>query len=199
MKNARCGLGWLAGLLLVFLATAAQAQQKPSILLYDGKMASGAYLQVNGELKDLGTASFDDRAASIFVVHGTWQLCSRRNFEGDCRTFGRGLHDLGTALTDKLSSLRPLAASGGDTGEESGAVLVFLDRNGGGKSLRTTTNISSLANHAGFVDSISSIAIFKGNWEFCTKPSYKGTCVTLGPGVYNLENMNNAIDSLRRK
>jgi len=199
MVRVRCGSGWLAGLLVVLLAASAQAQQKPSILLYDGTSASGAYVQVDGEIKDMDNTGFEDRASSIFVVRGSWQLCTRSNFEGDCKTFGQGLHELGT-LSNKVSSLRPVTGdSGGQTGQEAGVVLLYLDHNGGGKSLRTTTNISNLANHAGFADAISSIAIFKGTWEFCNKTSYKGTCITLGPGVYNLQNMNNAIDSLRRK
>jgi hypothetical protein len=199
MKLVRCGSGWLAGLLAVLLATGAQAQSKPSILLYDGSSASGAYVQVEGEVKNLSDTGFDNRSSSVFVVRGSWQLCTNANFQGDCKTLGQGLHELGT-LADKVSSLRPVdSTSGGSTGEDLNAVVVFLERGGGGKSLRTTTNIPSLASHAGFADAISSIAIFKGNWEFCNKASYKGTCITLGPGVYNLENLNDAIDSLRKR
>jgi hypothetical protein len=194
----RCGSGWLAGLLVALLATGAEAQSKPSILLYDGASASGAYVQVEGEVKNLADTGFDNRSSSVFVVRGSWQLCPNANFQGDCKTFGQGLHELGS-LADKVSSLRPVDTSGGQTGDDPAAVVVFLERSGGGKSLRTTTNIPSLANHAGFADAISSIAIFKGRWEFCSKTSYKGTCITLGPGVYNLENLNNAIDSLRKK
>lgn len=188
---------WLVGVLLLLAAASAQAQQKPSVLLYDGNNASGAYIQVEGDVKSLANTGFDDRASSIFVVRGNWQLCTRTNYEGDCKSFGQGLHELGT-LSDKVSSLRPVETSSG-TADDAHAVVLFLDRNGGGKSLRTTANISNLSNHAGFADAVSSIAIFRGTWEFCNKTSYKGTCITLGPGVYNLDNMNDSIDSLRRK
>src|SRR5688572_16850678 len=51
----------------------------------------------------------------------------------------------------------------------------------------------------GFYDSISSIQVHRGQWQFCTQPNFGGDCATLGPGSYASlnERLNHRIESVR--
>lgn len=53
--------------------------------------------------------SFDgigDRAASIVIHSGTWELCSEPRFQGRCRTFEPGRYATLGRLEDRIASLR---------------------------------------------------------------------------------------------
>ena len=51
----------------------------------------------------------------------------------------------------------------------------------------------------GFYDSVGSIVVQSGRWEFCTQPEFRGDCVTLGPGRYASldQRLTNRIESVR--
>jgi len=192
------GLRWaglVAGALLGFALPAAAAEttsSSGSIIVYENTNAGGAHKTYQAATPNLASSDFNDRISSVFVVSGSWQLCTDKDYKGKCVTLGQGLHNLDASTKKLVSSLRPAAS-------QNSAAIVFLDKDGGGKSMRVTGEIRKLADFPGFSSSISSIAVFKGNWEFCRKNDYKGDCITLGPGVYNLTNFNDVIDSLRPK
>ena len=51
----------------------------------------------------------------------------------------------------------------------------------------------------GFNDRATSLIIREGRWEFCEHADFRGECVVLGPGRYDmLDRMNNRISSMRR-
>lgn len=172
---------------------AAQAAEKPTAILFKDIDGKGSSVQIDSEITDLGSKNFNDVASSIFVVSGKFEVCKDFNFKGACQTYGQGLHNLGS-LSDAATSIRPVGAAA-DSGN--GVILLFTDKDGNGKVVRLTNSVKNLSDYAGFNDTVSSIAIFKGTWKVCKSKDYGGSCTNLGPGVYNLESFDNAISSLR--
>lgn len=172
------------------LSAATAAEKKPMAVLFKDANGKGASLMVDGTIRDLG--SFNDKASSIMVVSGRFEVCEDAAFRGTCLTFGQGLHSLGK-LSDRASSIRPVGA--GSAG--AGSIVVFTEKNGGGKSLRLTSQVANLSDYSGFNDQVSSVAIFSGTWKLCRSKNYGGGCTKLKPGVYNLDSYDNSVSSLQ--
>jgi len=85
-------------------ATAAQAQ----IILYEHEDFKGRSIRGTDVVKNLRDSGFNDKASSIKVLTGTWEVCSDANFGGDCAVLEPGqywsLRDMG--MNDRLSSMR---------------------------------------------------------------------------------------------
>ncbi len=176
-------------------SSALAAESTPTAILFKDIDGRGSSVQITAAVTDLGSLNFNDTASSIFVVSGKFEVCKDFNFKGSCQTYGQGLHNLGS-LSDAATSIRPTGASaGGDSG--SGVILLFTDKDGNGKVVRLTSSVKNLSDYAGFNDTVSSVAIFKGSWKLCKSKDYGGSCTTLTSGVYNLESFDNSISSLR--
>jgi hypothetical protein len=69
-------------------------------------------------VQDLGNVGFNDRASSMVVRNGRWQVCSDADFRGKCVTLDPGeypsLRSMG--LNDRLSSVRELGQGQGQGG-----------------------------------------------------------------------------------
>ncbi len=91
--------------------TLGPAPTLPRVVLYEGRDFGGRSIALEGsEARDLERLNFDDRVASMRVESGRWLLCSRANFEGQCRTFGPGEYPrLGSDLDRRVASARPVA------------------------------------------------------------------------------------------
>jgi len=67
-----------------------------------------------------------------------------------------------------------------------------------GPQVEVSQDVRSL-NDVGFNDRATSLIIREGRWEFCEHADFRGECVVLGPGRYDvLDRMNNRISSMRR-
>jgi uncharacterized protein YcfJ len=91
----------------VTLALATQAMA--SITLYEGEGFRGRAVTLDRAVGDLDRMRFDNRAGSIIVDRGRWEVCERERFEGRCALLRRGHYDsLRTAGLDwRISSIRP--------------------------------------------------------------------------------------------
>ena len=58
-----------------------------------------------GDFRDFG---FNDRASSLVVRSGTWELCEHRNFQGRCAVFQRGEYPDLRRFNNNFSSAREL-------------------------------------------------------------------------------------------
>jgi hypothetical protein len=61
-----------------------------TIQLFGRPGFAAASLVLEGDAASLARSDFDDRASSIVVTRGTWELCSEPDFRGDCRTYPPG-------------------------------------------------------------------------------------------------------------
>ncbi len=82
----------------------------PRVVLYEYRDFGGRSLTIEGnEARNLDRMQFGDRAASMRVEAGSWMLCSRAYFEGQCRTFGPGEYPrLSPDLDRRVASARPI-------------------------------------------------------------------------------------------
>jgi uncharacterized protein YcfJ len=88
------------------VATAAGAQ----VTLYSHEDFHGRQFTVNGRVRNLDHAGFNDRASSAVVNGGEWQVCEDARFNGHCVILRPGeyptLDRMG--LSNEISSVRPV-------------------------------------------------------------------------------------------
>ncbi|CAG0957898.1 hypothetical protein BURK1_00553 [Burkholderiales bacterium] len=177
--------------------------------LYEGFNFGGASFGVEGDVPNLGRTNFNDRARSLVVQGGSWQLCRDDDYRGGCQTFGPGQHGNLGFLAGEVSSIRPLGgvagpgAGGGDWqsgwGSRSRVVLYEGANLAGRRHVLTEDIVPNFANQ-GFNDRASSLRVERGYWMFCSEADFRGTCRTFGPGDYPTlpTGLNNRISSGRR-
>jgi hypothetical protein len=79
-----------------------------SVELFGREGFNGRSIKVEENIPDLYTRRFDGQASSLIVHSGTWELCSRQDFEGRCRTFGPGEYPRLAGLDDRVTSVRQI-------------------------------------------------------------------------------------------
>jgi len=84
------------------------AHAAAQITLYPQEGWRGRPLAVTKSITDMRRAGFDDRASSVVVDGGRWEVCEHPNFRGDCRILRRGSYDSlrSMGLNDSISSIR---------------------------------------------------------------------------------------------
>jgi hypothetical protein len=206
------------------LATFAQAAFAGEITLFTDNDFRGARVTVNRDAYNLADIGFNDRASSLIVRSGVWQLCEHKDFGGYCAEFGPGEYRELPRFNDSISSAREISRGGrgydrddrrggpgwrgerderrGDWRDERGprgeAVQLFSGQGFEGATVGLSGDVRGL-NEVGFNDRAGSIVINEGRWEFCEHGDFRGQCIVLGPGRYPyLEGMNNRISSMRR-
>jgi hypothetical protein len=90
----------------IVLATQAGAQVK----MFSERGFNGHQFDVNGPMRNLDRTGFNDKAESLIVEHGRWQVCENAYFQGRCVTLQPGQYgSLGRmGLKDRISSIRPI-------------------------------------------------------------------------------------------
>lgn len=68
---------------------------------YDGR----AY-EVRGDMPDLDQAGFNDRASSIKILRGAWEVCEDAYYRGRCTVIDRDQGVLPRDWNDRISSIR---------------------------------------------------------------------------------------------
>jgi hypothetical protein len=76
------------------------------IELFENARFEGRRVSFQGEVRSLRAADFNDRASSMVIYEGQWQLCEHDNFGGQCVVYGPGRYDNLGPMNDKPSSLR---------------------------------------------------------------------------------------------
>lgn len=106
----------------LLLATQAAAQ----VTLYEAEGFRGRAFSSSQELRDLRRTGFDDRASSIVVDRGRWEVCDGSGFSGRCAVLRRGGYDSlrEAGLQNNISSLRPLPPRGRHGNELAPPMLV---------------------------------------------------------------------------
>jgi len=102
MKTMQC----LTGLLALGAATSALAQ----ITFYQDDGFRGPTFFTAAPVEDLRRHGFNDRASSVIVESGLWQVCENARYGGRCVVLQRGNYDSLSrmGLNDRLSSTRPI-------------------------------------------------------------------------------------------
>jgi uncharacterized protein YcfJ len=82
------------------------------ITFYEDDGFRGRAFTINKPVRNFNSVGFNDRASSVVVQSGRWEVCENSNFGGSCVVLRPGsyasLGDMG--LNDQLSSVRPADA-----------------------------------------------------------------------------------------
>jgi hypothetical protein len=78
------------------------------LVLFSERGFSGRSFPLDGEIRDLSRAGFNDRARSIRVNGGRWEVCSEANFRGRCEVIDGDAPSLPSSLAGRVSSVRPV-------------------------------------------------------------------------------------------
>ncbi|MFO1415615.1 MAG: beta/gamma crystallin-related protein [Burkholderiales bacterium] len=198
----------LLGALLAAGATVAAAQE---IVLYQNENFNGPRYSANSSVQDLARVGFNDRASSVTIRGGSWQLCTDAYFRGQCTTLSPGDYpSLGAmGINNQVSSLREIGWSGGGGGggnrpgnggggwSGSGSITLYESPGLTGRSYTLNGNQSNFGG-TGFNDRASSAMVSSGTWQLCSDADYGGSCNVFGPGRYdNLFGVTGRVSSAR--
>lgn len=79
----------------------------PTLTLFLEPGFRGRSYQTQREVRNLVDVGFNDMAASIRVTGGRWQVCTDKNFRGQCLIITRDMNQLATNFAGQISSIRP--------------------------------------------------------------------------------------------
>ena len=194
-------------LVLVVALCALSGAASAQLTLFEHDNYGGARYDVRGAVDNLANSGFNDKASSVRIRAGTWQICDDAYFRGRCVTLQPGDYpSLGQfGMNDKVSSARELGGygpppqQGGNWGGGARAILYSAPNFEGRNFVIDSNVVRDLAN-TGFNDRASSMRIEQGYWMFCSDANFEGRCMTFGPGEYpNLPGqLANRISSGRR-
>jgi hypothetical protein len=155
------------------------------IILYEGEGFSGRRMVLRDALPNFDNTPFNDRAASIVVREGFWEVCTDAYFRGRCVRFGPGDYpDLSGGLTRSISSAREIQgpAHAGPVGEA--RIELFERRNFGGSSIALSSGVYDFE-RIGFNDTAESAIVSGGVWRLCEDAGMRGSCQDFSPGRYS--------------
>ncbi|MEB0135956.1 beta/gamma crystallin-related protein [Actimicrobium sp. CCC2.4] len=176
-----------------------QQDDSASVVLFSEEGLRGRSLPVAGDVGTLVDAGFNDAAASMVIRRGVWELCSDRDFRGQCRILGPGEYRrLEPALYRSITSMRIAQRDVPGAYVQRGSVELYTAPDFGGNRYVLNQDLDNFSN-GGFNDRIASFAITGGQWEMCVDAGFRGRCVVFGPGRYaNLGQLSNQLSSMRR-
>jgi len=191
-------------------ATAALAGE---IILYEQPGFQGRRMTLRGTTSDLDRTQFNDRAESVVVRDGVWEVCTDARFGGRCVRLQPGEYpNLQGDLNHRISSAREVAQSApppqpsygqGYNPPPSGGparAVLYEGPDFRGRSFEITRDVVRNLDRTNFNDRAASLRVYGGYWIFCSDANFEGDCRTFGPGDYpGLQaDLNRRISSGRR-
>jgi uncharacterized protein YcfJ len=103
------------------------SQAMASITFYEGENFRGRAVTADGAVPNLRRLDFNNRAGSVVVDRGRWEVCERPRFEGRCALLRRGNYDSlrATGLEWDISSVRPAGNRRYDQEPQASAAPVY--------------------------------------------------------------------------
>jgi Beta/Gamma crystallin len=178
------------------------------IVLYDQPNFAGRSIRIDGPVESL--EQFNDRARSMIIYDGEWELCEHDRLRGNCMVFREGRHANLGPLSGDVSSVRPLSvvappAPGPGHGQIAGwgrgaRAVLYEGPEFRGRSIVINEDVVDNLHGSGFNDRASSLRIERGYWVFCSDANFRGECRTFSPGDYARlpSGLNDRVSSGRR-
>jgi hypothetical protein len=165
------------------------------IALYSDENFRGQVEAYEAPQASLG--SFNDRARSVRVFSGRWELCEDASYR-KCRTIDRDLANLSAlGLSRRVSSVRPVNSGIVPPGYAvpRGVLVIYDDDRYRGGSVRLDAPESAVGSAGSRARSLR----VTGAWQICSGRNFTGRCVTVDGDVPNLSSigMANRIVSAR--
>lgn len=106
------------------------SQAMAAITFYEGEGFRGRAVTTDHAVPNMREIRFNDRAGSIIVDGGRWEVCEHANFQGRCALLRRGNYDSlrNTGLEWQVSSVRPAGQRRYDLEPQASAAPVYQYR-----------------------------------------------------------------------
>lgn len=103
-------MNWKLESALGFFALALATQAFAQITFYEAEGFRGRAFTTGKQIGDFSRMGFNDRASSVVVDRGRWEVCEHARFGGNCVVLRPGSYDslAGLGLDDRISSVRPV-------------------------------------------------------------------------------------------
>jgi Beta/Gamma crystallin len=185
-----------AATLATFTAASVYAGE---ITLFEEDNFRGDSLRITSEVVSLDGTSMNDKAQSVIVRDGTWELCRDAYFNGGCIQLQPGRYPrMDGNFVRNVSSLRETGAprhlganpvpysgsAGGAVGDGPPRAVLYEGHDFQGRSFQMTRDVVRSLDRSGFNDRAGSLRIESGYWVFCSDANFEGDCRTFGPGEY---------------
>lgn len=94
--------------LSAFLLT---AQAMAQVTFYEREGFRGRTFAANSTVENFARIGFNDKASSVIVDSGRWEVCQDAHFDGPCMVLRPGSYDslARMGMNDRISSVRPVA------------------------------------------------------------------------------------------
>ncbi|MEO8676146.1 MAG: beta/gamma crystallin-related protein [Casimicrobiaceae bacterium] len=173
------------------------------IIFFESENFGGRQFVIDQPDPNFARSHARERAQSVVVEGGAWEICVDADFRGDCQILQPGRYPALGALTGRISSVRPYYDQRGEMPRDGmrgwASATLFSGPNLTGRAL--PLGGEGAGNLAGlFNDRTSSLRIDRGYWIFCSDANFGGECRTFGPGEYPglPRELDNRISSGRR-
>ena len=187
------------------LAFAAQAWAQVTFYEHDG--FAGRAFTTQTQIGNFERFGFNDRASSVVVAGGPWEVCDDSGFRGRCVVLRPGNYASLSAmgLNDRVSSARAVGRSARVEDDRYApapmpAQITFYEHDGfQGQSFSTDKEVRNFERF-GFNDRASSAVVYGTRWEVCEDSRFSGRCVVLRPGRYpslGAMGLNDRVSSVR--
>jgi hypothetical protein len=165
------------------------AGAEPRIVLFELPGFGGGAIELTKTHGSLDRIPAFGGADAVIVYGGTWRLCSRAYYRGECFDFVPGRYENLGSLTGRVNSAELVAVTGAPVVAVPpqvgvGRVVLYEYPNFRGQSFAINWSELPNLNRMGFSDRAASMRIEEGYWMFCTDTQFRGDCRTLGPGEY---------------
>lgn len=99
-----------AKVMIAATALMMSAQGMAQVTFYEGEGFRGRAFSTSRELQDFSRSGFNDRASSVIVDRGRWEVCEDARFSGRCVVLRQGSYDSlkRMGIDNRLSSVRPV-------------------------------------------------------------------------------------------
>ena len=204
-------LKYVLALAAVAVATQAAAQ----VTFYEQDRFQGRSFTTERQIGNFERFGFNDRASSVEVIGGRWEVCDDIRFRGNCVVLRPGRYPSLAAmgLEDSVSSVRAVSRSArvddqryaptptpAPVAAAATPQVTFYEREGfAGRSFTTDQPVENFDHH-GFNDRASSGVVVGERWEVCENSRFSGRCVMLRPGSYGslaVMGLNDRVSSVR--
>lgn len=176
-------------LLLGALMLAGAVAQAGEMTLFSRDNFGGREVTLRDVTPDLVEMGFNDKASSMVIRSGRWEVCVDSEFRGDCRVFERGEYRNLERFNNAISSAREVGTGRERDSwhrhdhERRGMIELFAQPGLSGNSTSVLHDTSDFV-RIGFNDRAFGVRIDEGTWQLCSDADYRGTCRIFTPGRY---------------
>ena len=92
------------------IALSLAAQASAQVTFYESEGFRGRAFSASKQVESFQRYGFSDRASSVIVDRGRWEVCEDARFQGRCAVLRRGNYESLSAMgmNDRISSMRPV-------------------------------------------------------------------------------------------